>query len=142
LSDRRTAVARIQVVIAVVVILVAAAAAGLFFLNSGQTQAGPALISMTIMETDPVNQVDSLNPSNVTAVHGTTITLAVYDGDDAARTVVISAFNVNQTISSGTTQRMTFVVGQPGVYQIFVPARPAENGLKSSPSITGYLIVT
>jgi plastocyanin len=140
----RTAIARMQAVIVIVVVLVAAAAAGVYLLNPGKSQPGPTLIVVSIIETDPVNQVDSLDPANVTVSQGTTITLAIQNHDDAERTFQISALNVNQTVSSGATERITLTVGQAGVFQMFVPARPAipAQGIKASPSITGYLIVT
>jgi hypothetical protein len=131
------------VVVIVLVVLVAAGAGGYFLVlgQSKNSQPNPSAIDLSIVESDPVNQVDSLVPANITATHGTTITIAVQDHDDAARSLVITAFNVNQTIDSGTTQRITLTVGQPGVFQMFVPPRPAANGLKASPAITGYLIV-
>ena len=141
LFDERAAITRTQGVIIILVILVAAGA-GVYFLSLGQSQSSSGPINLSIVETDPVNQVDSLSPANITVSHGTTITLAVQNHDDAPRTLEITAFNVNRTISFGITERITFTVGQPGVFTMFVPARPAENGLKSSPSIAGYLIVS
>ncbi len=124
------------------VVLVAALGGGALLLNSGNSQSGSGPIVLSIVETDPVNQVDSLNPVNVTVPHNTTITLAVQNHDDAPRTFEIAAFNVNQTIGSGATERITFTVGKPGVYQMFIPARPPYEGFKASPSMTGYLLVT
>jgi heme/copper-type cytochrome/quinol oxidase subunit 2 len=133
-----------QVIIVVIVVAVAAVAAGVYFLSPGKSQPASTPISLAIIESDPVNQVDSLVPANITVVHGTTVTLAVQNNDDAERTFQISALNVNQNISSGTTQRITFTPGQAGVFQMYVTPRPADPaiGLKASPGITGYLIVT
>jgi plastocyanin len=142
LFSKRKAVTKMQGVIVVVVVLVAVVAAGAYVLSSGRSQPSSNEIDLAIIESDPVNQVDSFNPANITAVHGTTVNLAVNNGDDAARTFEISALNVNQTIGSGETVRMTLTMGQPGAYKMFVPATPPSNGLKASPSITGYLIVT
>jgi len=142
LLRKRSALSKVLVVVIVVVIIAAAGAGGLYVLGSPKSSTATSSASLAIIESDPVNQVDSLSPANVTVPHDTTVTLAVQDGDDAPRTVIISAFNVNQTIDSGTTQRITFAVAGPGTFQIYVPARPAENGLKASPSITGYLIVS
>ena len=77
------------------------------------------------MESDPVNQVDTFNPENITLTHGTTVTFAVQNGDDEARTFEIAAFNVNQTIASGATNRITFTVGPPGVYTMYLPPAAA-----------------
>jgi Cupredoxin-like domain len=141
--DMRTAIARMQGIVVIVVVLVAVAAAGVYFFNPGKSQSGSSQIALSIIETDPVNQVDSLVPGNITVARGTTVTLAVQNHDDAERTFQINALNVNQTISSGTTQRISFTAGQAGVFEMFVTARPADPalGLKASPSITGYLTV-
>ena len=138
--------ARMQVIIVVVVIVVAAVAAGVLFLGSGKSQSGTGstLIDLSIVESDPIAQSDSFVPTNVTVAHGTMVTLAVMNGDDQARTFVLSAFGVNQTIDSGTTQRITFTVGQAGTYQMLVPATPASSAVnhRASPAVIGYLIAT
>ncbi len=136
----RKAITRMQGAIAIVVIVVAVAA-GVYSLSPGKSQSGSSLIQISIIETDPVNQVDSLSPVNITVSHDTNVTFVIQNHDDAPRAFEIAAFNVNQTIGSGATERITFTVGQPGVFEIFVPPRPASIGLKASPSIIGYLIV-
>ena len=140
--DDRTAITNFQAAIAVVVVIVAAVASGGYILSTGVTPTSSHETDLSIIETDPVNQVDSFSPQNITAAHGTTVTIAIMNGDDAARTFEISAFDVNQTIASGVTARVTFTVGQPGVFEMYVPPTPPSNGLKASPPITGYLIVT
>jgi plastocyanin len=140
LFQERTAITRAMAIIAIVVVL-AAGVAGAYFL-SGNSQSGSGPIDLTIVETDPVNQVNNFNPTNITVSHGTTVTLAIQNFDDVARTFVISAFNVNQTIGSGAAARITFTVGQPGVYTMMLPPAPAANGYRASPVVTGYFIVT
>jgi heme/copper-type cytochrome/quinol oxidase subunit 2 len=130
-----------QALIIIVVILVAGAA-GAYFLSAGKSQSGSGPIDLSIVETDPVNQINSFNPTNITVSHGTTITLAIQNGDDIARTFVIAAFNVNQTIGSGAAARITLTVGQPGVFPMVLPPTAAANGFKASATVTGYLIVT
>ncbi len=137
----RAAITQTQGIIAILVIVIAVGA-GAYFLGLGGSQSGSGPIDLSIVESDPVNQVDAFVPENVTVTHGTTVTLAVQNGDDEARTFEISAFNVNQTITSGATMRITFTVGQPGVYTMFLPATPPYNGFRASPAISGYLIVT
>jgi plastocyanin len=141
LFHQRAAITRMMAIIVVLVIVVAAGA-GAYFLSLGKSQSGSGPIDLVIVESDPVNQLDSFNPTTITVSHGTTVTFAVQNGDDEARTFEISAFNVNQTIDSGATNRITFTVGQPGNYTMFLPATPPFNGYRASPSVTGYLIVT
>lgn len=141
-----------KVVVVAVVIFVAAVAAGAYFLTAGKTSSGSGsattsapksvTIDLSLIESDPVNQVDALSPANITVAHGTTVTLAIQNGDDEARTFEISALNVNVTISSGATNRVTFTAGQAGVYKLYVPPEPPYPGFKASPSVTGYVIVT
>jgi len=142
LFECRAAITRVQGLIVIVVLLVAAGAAGAYFLSPGKSQSGPSTIDLSIVETDPVNQVDNFSPGNITVSHGTTVTLAIQNGDDVARTFEITAFNVNQTIGSGAATRITFTVGQPGVFPMVLPPAPAANGYKASPAVTGYFIVT
>jgi plastocyanin len=142
LVEERPAISKVQTIIAVVLVAVAAGVVGGYILSSANPQSGPGVIDLSIVETDQINQVDSFMPANVTVTHGTRVTLAVQNGDDQARTFEISALGINQTISSGTADRITFTPSQTGVFEMFVPSTPASaaNG-KASPSITGYLIV-
>lgn len=137
----RAAITQMQAIIGVVVIVVAVGA-GAYFISLGQSSPGSGPIDLSIVETDPVNQLNSFNPENITATHDTTITLAIQNGDDVARNFTISAFNVNQAIASGAAARITFTVGSPGVFPMLLPPAPAANGFRASPVVTGYLIVT
>jgi hypothetical protein len=147
LHHEREAITKVQGIIVIVVVLVAAGVAGVFLLNPGKSPpnsspSGP--IVLAIEESNPVTQADSFQPSNITASHGTTITLAVQNNDDQARTFEIKAFSVNQTIGSGTTDRISVTIGQTGVYQMLVPSTPGDpaSNVRPSPAITGYLIVS
>jgi len=125
-----------------VLAIVVAAGAGGYFLSQSQSGSGP--VDLSIVETDPVNQIDSFSPANVTVTHGTDVTFAIQNGDDETRVFQISAFNVNQTIISGQTVRFSFTVGQAGTFKMFSPQTlpsAASNG-KPGSAITGYLIVT
>jgi plastocyanin len=140
LFDERAGIGRTQGIVAVVAILVIAAA-GVLLLSPGKSQPGSSLVDLSIVETDPINQLDNFNPGNITVSTGTTVTLAIQNGDDVARTFEITAFNVNQTIGSGAAARITFTVGQPGVFPMVLPPTQAANGFKASPVVTGYFIV-
>jgi plastocyanin len=144
LLEERAAISKMQAVIAVVVIVVAAGGGGALLLSQGGSQSGPSTIVVKIYESDPIRQADSFDPTNVTVNHGSTVVLAVQNGDDQARTFQISAYNINQTIPSGNVERITVTVGEPGVYEMFLPATTAASAAngRASPSVTGYLIVT
>lgn len=135
------AITRIQAALAVVIVVMGLAGSA-YFLSSGQGGGG-SVIDMSIVETDPVNQIDAFNPANITVTHGTTVTLAIQNGDDETRLVQISAFNINQTIVSGETGRVTFAVGDAGVFKIYSPhtSPSAVSNGKPGSEITGYLIV-
>jgi hypothetical protein len=130
------------ILLVIIIVVVLLGAVGAYFLSSGKSQSGSVTVGWTLIESDPVNQVDAFNPMNITVPHDSTVTLAIQNGDDEARTFLISAFNVNETISSGATNRITFTVGAPGAFMVFVPAAPPFEGFRASPSVTGYLIVT
>jgi plastocyanin len=138
LFQKRAAVTRMQGILVVVVIVVAVGAGG-YFLTLGGSSSGP--VDLSIVESDPVNQVDAFNPQNITLTHGTVVTFAIQNGDDEARTFEITAFNVNQTIASGATNRITFTVGVPGVYAMYLPPEPPIGPFHASPAVTGYVIV-
>lgn len=139
----RTAIARMQAIILVVVIVVAAGGVAAYLASGGgSSSSGPMLIDLHLVESNPVTQSDSFDPQNITVPHDTTVTLAIQNGDDEARIFEINAFNVNETIGSGATERITLTVGAPGTYEIFVPPAPPYEGYKASPSVTGYIIVS
>jgi hypothetical protein len=126
--------------IIVIVVVLAAAVAGAYFLN-GNSQTASGTVDLSIVETDPVNQLNMFQPTNITVMHDSTVTLAIQNFDDVGRTFVIAAFNVNQSIASGAAARITFTVGQPGVFQMVLPPAPPANGFRASPVVTGYFIV-
>src|SRR5437870_8912712 len=106
----RLGLARMQVALIIVVIVVAAGAAAYALSTQGSSGGtGPQTIQMKITETDPVNQIDNFVPQNLTVKQGTSVELAVQNGDDEIRVMTIPAFNVNFTIDAGTTQRHTFI---------------------------------
>lgn len=127
-------------VLVIAVVLVGAIAA--YSLSSGQPKSGNVQVDWVLVESDPVNQVDAFNPMNITVPHNSTVTLAIQNADDQSRTFLISAFNVNDTIAAGATDRVTFTVGGPGTFVVFVPSKPPFEGFRASPAVTGYLIVT
>jgi hypothetical protein len=142
LFRERAAVSRNVMIISVIAVI-AVAAGGIYLSGSGSSGSGGNTVIVSIVESDPVRQADSFSPTNVTAQHGT-FTLAVQNNDDQPRVFQISSLNVNQTIGSGSTERISIAVSQAGVYQMYVPATTASSAANghASPSITGYLIVS
>ncbi len=139
----RSAITRTVWIVVVLVVLVVAGA-GAYFVTSGKPGSGPSIIDITIVESNPVTQADSFDPVNITVTHGTAYTLAVLNNDDEPRTFEISALNINQTIGSDDTIRISLTVPQTGVYKMFVPSTPPSviNGPRASPAITGYIIAS
>jgi len=141
MSGQRKALSTMKGVIVVALVLVAAGG-GIYFTNMNQTGAGKT-IDLSIVEADPVNQIDAFSPANITLSHGTTVTLAIQNGDDETRYFQIYDLSINQTIISGQTQRVTFTVGAPGTYKMYSPQTlpsAVSNGRPGS-AITGYLVV-
>lgn len=128
-------------VVVIVIAVVAVGGVGEYALSLG-SHSGAVQVQWSLVESDPVNQVDAFNPMNITIPHNSTVTLAIQNLDDQSRTFQIGAFNVNETIPAGATNRVTFTVGAPGTFVVFVPPKPPFEGFKASPSVTGYIIVT
>jgi hypothetical protein len=106
--------------VGIVVVLVLAAAAGVYFLSKPNTN-GPVEVDIQIIEDDPVLQIQHFYPDNVTLTLNQNVTLAVRNGDDEPRTFVLKDFNVNLTMSAGTTARASFQVGKTGTFLFYSP---------------------
>jgi len=134
-----------------VIVVLVAAGAGVFFLgssNPGQSSGTgvPATVGVDvqIIEDDPVLQIQHFYPSNFTVTLGQNVSLAVRNGDDEPRTFVLSAFNVNITMSAGTAGRATFHAGKAGTFIYFSPPSvpsPVSQG-RPGKYIQGNIIVT
>ena len=116
----RLGLARMQVALLIVVIVVAAGV-GAYALSIQGGGSNSQTIQMKITETDPVNQIDNFVPQNLTVKQGTSVELAVQNGDDEIRVMTIPAFNVNFTIDAGTTQRHTFIADKSGTFSMYSP---------------------
>ena len=142
LKKARCAITKAQAGLVILVILVAlVAGVYLFVSSSGSVNSTSVELRVGIVETDPVNQLDSLIPSNITASRGYTVTLAVQNGDDEPRQFLFSTFNINATIGPGTTNRFTFMADKAGTFDFHSYATIVLYG-KVSPRLTGYLTVT
>jgi heme/copper-type cytochrome/quinol oxidase subunit 2 len=125
----------------ILILVVVGVAAGLYLYSSAGSQPSAHEIQLQIVETDPVNQVVSFVPSNITAAHGESVTLAVFNGDDEPRLFVLAGFNINQTVPSKVTTRFTFSADKVGTFVFTSKATIVLYG-KVSPILTGYLKVT
>jgi len=141
----RLALARMQVALLIVVIVVAAGVGAYALSTQGASGGtGSVTIQMKITETDAVNQIDNFVPQNVTVKQGSSVELAVQNGDDEIRVMTIPAFNVNFTIDAGTTQRHTFIADKSGTFSMYSPKTvpsAASVGKPGSPC-NGTLTVT
>ena len=122
-----------------------AAGAGLYLFgparnqNGGQ-QRGSIQFQISIQETDPINQIDSFVPQNVSATQGASVTFVIHNGDDEPRVFTLGAFGVNQTISPGTTARFTFMADKVGTFQ-FSSIATIVLFNKTALTLVGYLTV-
>jgi len=141
MRDVRLGLARMQVALIIVVLVVAAGVGAYAFSTQG---GGTQSVSLSITETDPVNQVDSLIPQNVTVKQGTPVALAVQNGDDEVRVFTITDLNVNFTIDAGTTQRHTFTPTKTGTFLMHSPQTLASAASKGKPGtpVSGYITIT
>jgi Cupredoxin-like domain len=106
--------------VGLVVVLVLALAAGEYFLSKPNSNA-PVEVDIQIIEDDPVLQIQHFYPDNVTMKLNQNVTLAVRNGDDEPRTFALKDFNVNVTMSAGTTGRVTFQVNKVGSFLFYSP---------------------
>lgn len=130
-------------IIAIVVVLIVAV--GEYELSSAnKSVGGPVGIDLHIYEDNPVLQIDHFYPDTIYVSPNENISLAVQNGDDETRVFTLSAFNVNVTIVSGTTQRMTFEADKLGNFSFLSPITPpsaASQGRKG-PCLEGFFLVT
>lgn len=142
---KRPAISR-TVTLGLVALLVVAVAAGYFLTRPNQSAAqnGSVTLTIGIVETDPILQIDHFQPDNITVKLGQNVTLAVQNGDDETRSFVIQEFNLNFTIFGGTTARDTFTANKVGTFQFVSPATPpsAASQGKPGPRMVGNLTVT
>ncbi len=128
-----------------VVIILAVSGAGLYLYTSSQGGGGPSSneIQLTIKETDPIKQLDSFIPANLTTTQGA-VTLVIQNGDDEDRIFYIPQFNVNQTVTGNTSVRVQFAANAIGTFQFksVVVNSTVAAGRPIPPPLVGYLTVT
>jgi len=138
--DRRPAIGR-KVWLIIAVLIVAAVSAGEYEVGLGSS--GGTTIDLHIYEDDPINQIDHFYPDRIYVVLGQNITLAVQNGDDQSRPFTLLPFNINVTITSGTTQRISLQADKLGNFSYVTPTGPPSQVSQGrlDPCLIGYLYV-
>jgi Cupredoxin-like domain len=143
--EERPGISRTVATLAIVVV-VAAVAAGEFAigLGSGTNANGSKEIDIQIIEDNPVLQIDHFYPSQVVVPLGQNISLAVLNTDDETRVFTLSQFNINLTMSSGTTQRISFQANHIGNFTFITPKAPPSPVSQGRPAkcLQGFFTVT
>jgi len=138
--ESRTAYSR-TVWLIIGILVVAALAVGEYEIGIGSSSSNT--IDLHIYEDDPILQIDHFYPDHIYVVLGQNITLAVQNGDDQTRPFTILPFNINVTITSGTTMRIPFQASKLGNFSYVTPTGPpsevSQNRL--DPCLIGFLIV-
>jgi len=132
--------------IIVIVVIVAGVAAGEYAigLGSNSKSGGSREIDIQIIEDNPVLQIDHFYPATVYVPLGQNISLAVLNTDDETRVYTLSPFNINLTISSGSTQRISFQANKLGNFTFISPVTPPSAVSQGRPGkcLQGLFIVT
>ncbi len=143
--EERRAVSR-TVWILVIIVAVAAVAAGEYAIGLGSNPSSKSSkeVDLQIIEDNPVLQIDHFYPSRVYVLMGENISLAVLNTDDETRVFTLPQFNVNLTMSSGTTQRITFQANKLGNFTFISPVTPPSVVSQGRPGkcLQGFFIVT
>ncbi len=128
-----------------VAVVVVAAVAGIEYeVGLGSSSGGTREIDIQIFEDNPVLQLDHFYPDTVYVSLGQTVQIAVLNTDDETRLFTISKLNINVSMASGTTQRVTFQANQLGNFSFLspiTPPSPVSNGRKG-PCLEGFFVVT
>jgi hypothetical protein len=143
MRGERTAITR-TVAIVLIVVLLGAVATGEYFLSTANTAGQPKEIDLHIYEDNPVLQIDHFYADKIYVPLGENVTLVVQNGDDETRVFTLTQFNINLTITSGTTQRVPFQANELGNFTFIspiTPPSPASNG-RQGPCLEGFFEVT
>ncbi len=126
-----------------IVVVVAAVAAFEFEVGLGSNTGGAREIDITIHEDNAPLQIDHFYPDRVYAHLGENVSIAVLNTDDETRLFTILPYNINVTIISGTTQRVTFQANKLGNFSFVTPVAPPSvlsNG-RLAPCLIGFFVV-
>ncbi len=127
--------------IIVIIAILAAVAIGEYAIGLDSSTGGAKEIDIQIIEDNPVLQIDHFYPANIYVPMGENVSLAVLNTDDETRVFTLPQFNINLTMSSGTTQRITFQANKLGNFTFVspvTPPSPVSQG-RPGPMSTGIL---
>ena len=131
--------------IIVIILIVVGVAAIEYEVGLGSnTTNGSKEIDIQIIEDNPVLQIDHFYPAKVFVPKGQNVSLAVLNTDDETRVFTLSQFNINVTISSGSTQRVSFQANTLGNFTFISPKAPPSPVSQGRPAkcLQGFFIVT
>jgi cupredoxin-like protein len=130
------------VVIVVIVASVAVIEYGIG-LGSSSSSGGAKEVDVQIIEDNPVLQIDHFYPAHIYVPMGENVSLAVLNTDDETRVFTLPQFNINLTMSSGTTQRITFDANKLGNFTFISPVTPPSPVSQGRPGkcLQGFFIV-
>jgi len=111
--------------IIVIIVIVAGFAAGEYAIGLGSNSSGGSKeVDIQIIEDNPVLQIDHFYPAQIYVPMGENVSLAVLNTDDETRVFTLPQFNINLTMASGTTQRITFHANKLGNFTFVSPVTP------------------
>lgn len=143
--EKRPGIGRKVWIIAIIAILAVVAAVEYEVgLGSNPSSNGSREIDIQIIEDNPVLQIDHFYPPQVYVPLGQNISLAVLNTDDETRVYTLSQFNINLTISSGSTQRISFQASKLGNFTFISPVTPPSPVSQGRPGkcLQGFFFVT
>jgi len=144
-GERRTAITRTQTIIVVVVLLLAVVAGEVALNNANKgSNTGTVGIDLHIYEDNPVLQIDHFYPDTIYLPLGENVSLAIQNGDDETRVFTLTQYNINVTIVSGTTQRVTLTANKLGNFSFVSPITPPSSASagRKGPCLEGFFFVT
>ncbi len=142
--EERPAISRTAWILVIVVVVAAIAAVEYGIGLGSNPNPNGREIDIQIIEDNPILQIDHFYPATIFVRPGENISLAVLYTDDETRVFTLSQFNVNLTMASGTTQRITFKANQLGNFSFISPKAPPSPVSQGRPAkcLQGYFVVT
>jgi len=123
-EPRRGISRTIWIIVIIVILAVVAAIEYSVGLGSGSGSGGAKEVDIQIIEDNPVLQIDHFYPAHIYVPMGENVSLAVLNTDDETRVFTLPQFNINLTMASGTTQRITFHADKLGNFTFVSPVTP------------------